>query len=904
MCSRFHLVARFVVVTCLATLDSIVQAQLNQQAQDIVTQLNTPIQNQTRFRENRAGGLTYLGAPPGRAFESRAPGSPPAVAAQGFLESNAAAFGLDHSLSTIHPKSNRADGVRSFARFTQRYNDIPVFGAGLSVQLNAQANVEAVFANTLTNTSAIDNGALSLVPTLNQEDAELFARADLELKLDVDELFAEPGTELHLYDPSLFNNPGPIRLVWTVVLAHNTRVDIREQILIDAHTGDTVVHISLIHAARNRLIYDAQNVSGSAGSLARSEGDPATGTTEVDNAYDYLGDTYDYFFNNHGRDSLDDNGYTLQATVRYCDPGYSCPFANAFWDGTAMYFGDGFAAADDVVGHELTHGLTSNTADLIYFSQSGAINEALSDIFGEFIDITNGSGTDTAESRWLMGEDVPGFGAIRSMKDPTVFGHPDRHCSPSYHWDYWDNQGVHINSGVVNKLAYLLVDGDTFNGQTVSPIGRPATSELFYHAQVNLLNESSDFVDLYDALTQAAINLNFGVNQRAAVESACLAVEISANSACSEAPENDDCVNAIPISEGIQLSDSTYYSRGTFDVLSDCGFADVGDVWYSFVPPVDGTYFFSTAGSSLSTTLQVMTGCEGSVIACSADNSSGLELALTSNETYLIRVGGDEGMRGDFNLIVQISVGADLETIPGLGFDLSTDPGWSTDGQWAFGQPAGLSGDPSSGATGSNVYGYNLSGEYPNDLPAQYLMTDAMDFSGETGVFLEYQRWLGVEGSYFDNASIEVSNDNSTWSTVWANANNYFDETSWTTHSIDLSGYADNESDVRVRWVMGGTDFSVTYHGWNIDDIEFKRTVSVELTEAWVDFTNLGTQLGNEAFPFRTVEAAVEDLTSDGSGVVKVKGWKSVTSTDEAMTITKPLRIEAINGSITIGEAP
>jgi hypothetical protein len=125
-----------------------------------------------------------------------------------------------------------------------------------------------------------------------------------------------------------------------------------------------------------------------------------------------------------------------------------------------------------------------------------------------------------------MGEDIPSLGAIRDMSDPPAFGDPDRMGSPLYYTGTADSGGVHTNSGVGNKLAYLLTDGDTFNSYAVTAMGIPATADLMYECQTNLLTPSSDYFDLYDAITQAAINIGFSVPQRDNVESACRAVEI------------------------------------------------------------------------------------------------------------------------------------------------------------------------------------------------------------------------------------------------------------------------------------------------------------------------------------------------------------------------------------------
>jgi hypothetical protein len=194
--------------------------------------------------------------------------------------------------------------------------------------------------------------------------------------------------------------------------------------------------------------------------------------------------------------------------VRYCPNPSSCPYQNAFWNGAQMVYGTGFAA-DDVVGHELAHGVTDFSSSLFYYYQSGAINESLSDVFGELMDQTNGAGTDSAAVKWLMGEDIPGIGAIRDMEDPGAFGDPDRMTSPNYTADpnEVDAGGVHSNSGVNNKAAFLMTDGGTFNGRTVTGLGIPKTSRIYYEASVNMLTSASDYGDLAAALQQTCNNL-------------------------------------------------------------------------------------------------------------------------------------------------------------------------------------------------------------------------------------------------------------------------------------------------------------------------------------------------------------------------------------------------------------
>ncbi len=157
-------------------------------------------------------------------------------------------------------------------------------------------------------------------------------------------------------------------------------------------------------------------------------------------------------------------------------------------------------------------------------------------------------------------------------------------------------------------------------------------------------------------------------------------------------------------------------------------------------------------------------------------------------------------------------------------FPLDSDAGWSVEADWAFGQPLGQGGeyggpDPDSGHTGSNVYGYNLAGDYENDMPVYGLTTTAIDCSDLISVTLKFWRWLGVEENLYDHASVQVSNDGTNWTTVWENSGTIADS-AWLQQEYDISAVADGQANVTVRWIMGPTDISWRYCGWNIDDIE------------------------------------------------------------------------------------
>lgn len=152
--------------------------------------------------------------------------------------------------------------------------------------------------------------------------------------------------------------------------------------------------------------------------------------------------------------------------------------------------------------------------------------------------------------------------------------------------------------------------------------------------------------------------------------------------------------------------------------------------------------------------------------------------------------------------------------------NLSTNPGWLTEGDWAYGRPLGSGGDPSAGYTGLNAYGYNLAGAYPNNLPPRRLTMLPMNCSGLSRVTLSFARWLGVEAGSFDKASVEASTDGADWTTIWSYAGTTdLQDTSWSQQSYNLSAFADDQPFLLIRWVMGPTDGGSTFSGWNIDDI-------------------------------------------------------------------------------------
>lgn len=220
-------------------------------------------------------------------------------------------------------------------------------------------------------------------------------------------------------------------------------------------------------ATKQRSIYSAGNVQTLPGQLVRAEGATASGDVAVDEAYDGLGATFDFYWDVYERNSIDDEGLPLNATVHF-----GRRYDNAFWNGEQMVFGDGdgrlfnrFTISLDVIGHELTHGVTQDEAQLRYSGQSGALNESVSDVFGSLVKQFKLNQT-ADQADWLIGAElltkqVNGI-ALRSMKDPgsayddKVLGKdPQPKHMRDYLHTYEDNGGVHINSGIPNYAFYL-----------------------------------------------------------------------------------------------------------------------------------------------------------------------------------------------------------------------------------------------------------------------------------------------------------------------------------------------------------------------------------------------------------------------------------------------------------------
>jgi len=220
-------------------------------------------------------------------------------------------------------------------------------------------------------------------------------------------------------------------------------------------------------------------------------------------------ETYDYYLTQHNRNSINNNGFKLLSYVHY-----QTNYTNAFWDGQRMTYGDGnggsykIFTALDVCGHEITHGLTSNTGNLTYSNESGALNESYSDIFGTSIENYGRPGN----WNWKIGEDLTNGNGLRSMSNPNAYGDPDTYGGTNYYTGTADNGGVHTNSGVSNYWFYLLTMGgsgtnDLSNAYSVSGLGITNAAKIAFRALTVYFTPSTNYANARLLTIQAAKDL-------------------------------------------------------------------------------------------------------------------------------------------------------------------------------------------------------------------------------------------------------------------------------------------------------------------------------------------------------------------------------------------------------------
>ena len=364
--------------------------------------------------------------------------------------------------------------------FLQHVKGIPVFEGSVQVHISPDGEVIAY------RDFRLANVPVSLEPKITIEEAVEIVLRDIGSGHAV----TIPRSSLMLFlDYRKELSLKKLRLVWQIesIFAEGFAGKFH---FIDANTGEKLYKFSQIRSTLLRETYTAKNETSLPGELLL-EGDQTTGDEVALAAHKNMKIVYDYYKNNFGRDSYDNMGSPLVSTVHY-----QRNYNNSFWSDyhKQLVFGDGngfrwkpMAFALDIVAHELTHAIAAHTARFVYSEEAGALDESFADIFAVFI-----SNEDKITS-WEIGEEAYttyfSGGALRDLSDPPRFGQPDHidnyiRLAPGELPDLQKNQAgyIHLNSGIPNKVFYLVVNGGTHYGIKVKGISRTKAEKIYYLA--------------------------------------------------------------------------------------------------------------------------------------------------------------------------------------------------------------------------------------------------------------------------------------------------------------------------------------------------------------------------------------------------------------------------------------
>jgi len=565
-------------------------------------------------RRGANGDVTFVGTPAGAEIDNPAvtASTPVAVAARAHLARYGAALGASRPGTTLVQRNVTADVAGGdVVHYTQRVGGLPVIGGDVVVTMNADREMVSMSS---TMSTATQVRAARVSESDAADVARVVAANDAQAGSKVRPIVTSEGR--WVLDRAVTGTPAPgVATVWRFDVMSGVA---HREILVDDQTGALLLDMdadqtflepgddersvgesststqrvagsALAASSVNRVVCDNAEdkvdyyVLGDVpcttdSSPARVEGELAANNDDVDAAYDNAGATSDLYASLGvdltqliGRE-MGDGTKALAQTVRMCyhidnplsesDYVYDwCPYENARWNGTQMYYGTGFALADDIVGHEMTHGVTQHYSNLFYWGESGAINESMSDVMGEIVDHRHLADGESVDS-WVLGEDLPGAeGGSRSLADPSAFWDPDRMSSGYWQGDdLWQgNGGVHTNSGVGNKTAYLIMRGGTFNGQTITGIDGDdqsfAKTARLYLLTNQSLPSGADYRGLSQVLQQSCRTLsavaNSGFTQAdcEGVRKATVATELDQTPAKSAKPADapSTCPPALPI---------------------------------------------------------------------------------------------------------------------------------------------------------------------------------------------------------------------------------------------------------------------------------------------------------------------------------------------------------------------
>jgi len=412
----------------------------------------------------------------------------PETIARTFLKNNTGLLDLQDNLTESLAVSDIEKDKQGFSHvyLAQSLNGIPVFEGSTQVHINPEGQVIAYKDYRLADVT------VSLDPQISENSAK-----DILLKncgkdsesVTIDKmrliLFRDAEKETHL--------------AWEIEWARKD--DIAPSFhIIDAHSGDILLKHTKIRGVASRLTYSAEHSTNLKVKLMAQD-NQSTADEVAQAAHDNARVVYDYYFNTFGRDSYDGRGSDLVSTVHYKEN-----YNNAFWTDMReqMVYGDGdgyrfdpLSLALDVVGHELTHAVTSRTARFVYAEEAGALDESFADVFGVMVS------NDDEIVDWEMGEGVytpyRSGDALRDLADPAKYDQPDHmndflalNPGEQPDPDKNDNGYVHSNSGIPNKAAYLITAGGTHHGIKVDGVGRGKAEQIYYLAMTSYLSSATD----------------------------------------------------------------------------------------------------------------------------------------------------------------------------------------------------------------------------------------------------------------------------------------------------------------------------------------------------------------------------------------------------------------------------
>lgn len=461
-------------------------------------------------------------------------GAMPAVVKDGVsaadlvLRNLSGAYRLSAGTTLETLSSSTDEGGRRYIKLRQLHRGVPVDGAEIVVQADPGGAVAAVL------------GELQPELRIDLEAPRLDGATAINRALGG--LGAGGRTLVHEAPALLIAAPeagAAPRLSYRALVEYVNAEGLQlEELIVGATDGTVIARRTHIYHALSRSLYDlgGKCIGLGAmlpGTLKRAEGAAAATDRAINDVYDQQSSTYWFYWHMFGRDSYDDKGAAYKATVHVQFPaGFSCSPNNAAWL-AAPYFqmaygdGDNMLLKDltlglDVTAHEITHAVTSNSSNLAYSGESGALNEAMSDIMGSGVEawVTGGGGsagnpasfTATADT-WLLGKEVAGpmlKGALRFMDNPTK-DDQSKDYYPERYTGSGDNGGVHLNSGIPNLVHVLLTDGGKHpRAKTtieVKGIGIEKALRIFYLTNSKLLTSTSNFQAARYATAQAAETL-------------------------------------------------------------------------------------------------------------------------------------------------------------------------------------------------------------------------------------------------------------------------------------------------------------------------------------------------------------------------------------------------------------